>query len=67
MRKHDTQTVLPLITTERIRRAAQMSKAILANLAAQEVTRETAGIEGFFQITENLYRRLTELLENREG
>lgn len=67
IRKHDTQTVLPLITTERIRRAAQMSKAILADLGAHEVTRETAGVEGFFQITENLCRRLAELLEKREG
>jgi hypothetical protein len=67
MRRHDTQTVLPLITTERIRRAAQMSKAILADVTTQEVTRETAGIEGFFRTTENLYHRLTELFEKREG
>ena len=44
-----------------------MSKAILADLAAHEVTRETAGVEGFFQITENLCRRLAELFEKREG
>lgn len=67
MRRHDTQTVLPLITTERIRRAAQMSKAILADLAAQDVTRETAGVEGFFQITESLCRGLAGLFEKREG
>ena len=44
-----------------------MSKAILADLAAHEATRETAGIEGFFQITENLYRGLAELFAKREG
>lgn len=62
----DPQTVLPLITTERIRRATQLSKAITTDLAAQEVTRETAGIDELFQAVDSLHQRVTDLLKGRE-
>src|SRR5260370_11611320 len=48
-RQHDPQTVLPLLTAERIRRAAQLCDAITTDSAAHEVTRETAGIAEFFR------------------
>jgi hypothetical protein len=62
----DPQTVLPLITTERIRRATQLNKAITTDLAAREVTRETAGIDEFFQVTEKLHRRVADLFRDGE-
>jgi hypothetical protein len=67
MQKHDTQTVLPLLTAERIRRATQMSKAITADLATHEVTRETAGIEEFFRAIESLYQRVADLFQNKKN
>lgn len=55
-----------MITTERIRRATQLSKAITTDLAAQEVTRETAGIDELFQAVDSLHQRVTDLLKGRE-
>src|SRR5947208_2062113 len=49
LRQRDPHTILALITSERIRRATQLSNAISADLAAQEVTTETSGLEEFFQ------------------
>ena len=64
LRKHDPQTLLPLITTERIRRATQLSNAIITDLASQDVTSETAGIEQFFQATKSLYECLSDLVKD---
>jgi hypothetical protein len=61
LQKHDPQTVLPLITAERIRRATQLSIAITADLATHEVTRETAGMHEFFMAVESLYPRVAGL------
>lgn len=65
LQKHDPQTLLPLITTERIRRATQLSKAIIADLAAHEVTRETTGISDFFRAVEGLYTRISDLFRGQ--
>lgn len=67
LRKHDTQTLLPLITTERVRRATQLSNAIMEDLAAHEVTRDTAGMEEFFRAVQRLYQRVVDLFQKREG
>ena len=67
LQRHDPQTVLPLLTAERIRRATQLSQAITTDLAAHEVTRETAGIEEFFRAVESLYQRVVELFKDREA
>jgi len=61
LQKHDPQTVLPLITAERIRRATQLSLAIKADLEAHEVTRETTGMREFYQAVESLYPRVATL------
>jgi len=61
LQKHDPQTVLPLITAERIRRATQLSLAIKTDLEAREVTRETAGMREFYQAVESLYPRVATL------
>ncbi len=59
--RRDPQTVLPLITTERIRRATQLSKAITTDLASQEVTRETAGIDELYRAVQGLHEQVSEL------
>lgn len=61
LQKHDPQTVLPLITSERIRRATQLSLAITTDLAAHQVTRETIGMRELFQAVEGLYPRVASL------
>ena len=64
---HDPRTVLPLLTTERIRRAAQLIDAIAADLAAQEVTRETAGVRDLFQAVGRANQLLADLLRDGEA
>ena len=61
LQKHDPQTVLPLITSERIRRATQLSLAIATDLAANQVTRETTGMRELFLAVEGLYPRVASL------
>lgn len=67
LQKHDPQTVLPLLTAERIRRATQLSKAIMKDLAEHEVTRDTVGIDEFFQAIESLHQRFAHLLGERKA
>ncbi len=67
LQHHDPHTVLPLLTAERIRRATQLSKAITTDLAAREVTRETAGIDEFFRAVGSLYQRVADLFRDREA
>lgn len=61
LKKRDPQTVLPLITAERIRRTTQLSKAIITDLAAHEVTRSTPGIEELFRAIEALHQQFAGL------
>jgi len=65
LRQRDPHTILALITSERIRRATQLSNAISADLAAQEVTSETSGLEEFFQAVGHIHQRLADLFKNR--
>lgn len=65
--RHDPRTLLPLLTTERIRRATQLSQAISADLAAREVTSDTTGIEEFFRAVERVYQRLVDLFKDRKA
>ncbi len=67
LQRRDPHTVLPLITAERIRRATQLSDAISADLAAREVTSETAGMPEFFRAVERLYQHLADLFRDRES
>lgn len=59
---HDPHTLLPLLTSERIRRAAQLSHAIVSDLAAHEVTRETPGVEELLDATQHMQQLLAGLL-----
>jgi hypothetical protein len=67
LQRRDPHTVLPLITAERIRRATQLSDAISADLAAREVTTETAGLHDFFRAVGRVYRHLKDLFTDRES
>jgi hypothetical protein len=62
--RHDPQTLLPLLVSERIRRAAQLGNAIVADLAAQEVTRETPGVDQLFDAVQRMQKLLTDLLRD---
>ncbi|HKV05168.1 MAG TPA: hypothetical protein VJO53_08700 [Candidatus Acidoferrales bacterium] len=61
LQDHDPHTLLPLITGERIRRATQLSQAIAEDLAAREVTRDTAGIVEYFRAIKSAYESLAGL------
>ena len=65
-RLEDPQTVLPLLTAERVRRATQLCDAITAATAAHEVARETVGIEEFLQAVERVRESLLELFGERK-
>ena len=58
--KRDPQTLVPLITFERIRRATQLHKAVMEDLDTHEVTSETAGMQDLFQSIERLYQHVAE-------
>lgn len=64
---HDPQTVLPLLTAERIRRATQLCDSIITDSAAHEVTRETVGIDEFFAAVERVHQSLVNLFRDRES
>ncbi len=66
-RQQDPQTVLPLLTAERLRRATQLCDAITADLAAHEVARETVGIDEFFQAAERVHQSLLDLFGDRKA
>ena len=61
--RHDPHTVLPLLTSERIRRAAQLGNAIVSDLTTHEVTRETPGVDKLFDAVQRMHRLLNELLK----
>ena len=65
-RRQDPQTVLPLLTAERIRRATQLCDAITAASAAHDVTRQTVGIEEFLRAVERVHQILLDLFKDRE-
>jgi hypothetical protein len=66
-RQHDPDTVLPLLTAERIRRATQLCDAITTDSAAHEVTRRTVGIDEFFRAVERVHQSLLDLFKDREA
>ena len=65
-RHQDPQMVLPLLTAERIRRATQLCEAITAASAANDVTRQTVGIEEFLRAVEGVHQRLLDLFKTRD-
>ena len=67
LQDHDPGTVLPLLTAERIRRAAQLIDAIAADMTAHEVTRETSGISDLFQAVGRVHQLFADLLRDSES
>jgi hypothetical protein len=65
--QRDTATVRSLLTDERVRRATQLSKALVSDLDSHEVTDGTTGAADLFRAIEGLYRRLAELFKIRES
>lgn len=63
----DPQTVLSLLTLERIRRATTLSNDLLSDLKAQDVGRQTEGISDLLRATEALHKRLTEYFQGGAG
>jgi len=60
---HDPNTVLPLLTSERIRRAAQLGNAIVSDLTTHEVTRDTPGVDKLFDAVQRMHQLLADLLK----
>ena len=65
--QRDTATVRSLLTDERVRRATQLSKALISDLDSQEVNDETAGAAELFRAIEGLNQRLAGLFKIRES
>ena len=65
LKQHDPQTVVPLIISERLRRATQLNKAISADVTAGDVTRESPGLRDFFKVMESIYVQVSSLLRGR--
>jgi hypothetical protein len=63
--QRDTATVRSLLTSERIRRATQLSKALAADLDSHEVTEETVGIADLFRAVERLQGALGRFAQDR--
>jgi hypothetical protein len=61
--RRDTATVLPLLTAERIRRNAQLSRAIVEDLRSRELTPETEGVAELSEAIATLHRLLAALLK----
>ena len=63
LRGQDPQTVLPLLTAETIRRATQLLEAVVSEAAANEIARETVGVEELFRAIEQAHERLRGLFK----
>ena len=59
--ERDAYSVLPRLTVERIRRAAQLNEDLALDLDAAEVTIDTEGIDGLRRSVEGLHKRLARL------
>ena len=64
LQHHDTQTLIPLLTTERIRRGTQLANAIVSDLGAREVNRDTPGVDELFSAVTRMRQLLADLLKD---
>jgi hypothetical protein len=64
LRHHDTHTLIPLLVSERVRRGAQLSNAIAADLTNHEVSRDTPGVDQLFDAITRVRQLLAELLND---
>jgi hypothetical protein len=61
IQKHDQQTVIPLLVSERIRRTTQLCNAISGEISAGQVHPDTVGVEELSQALQVLTQRLADL------
>ena len=66
IQRHDPQTVLPLLTTERVRRAAQLGEAIVTDLSARAINNETPGLDRLFAAVNRMQQLLADLLQGAQ-
>jgi len=64
LRHHDTHTLIPLLTTERVRRGTQLANAIVSDLDTKEVNRETPGVDQLFTAVTRMQQLLGDLLKD---
>lgn len=57
-RHKDAATVLSLLATERVRRATQLTEAVVADLGAQKLTSDTPGMRDFIKAIERISEQL---------
>ena len=62
--KQDPYSVLPMLSLERVKRAAQITHDLSLDLDSTEVGVETPGLEGLFAGVRGLYTRLLPLFKN---
>ncbi|MGA9882933.1 MAG: hypothetical protein WBQ34_04340 [Candidatus Acidiferrales bacterium] len=63
-KQQDPRTVIPLLTAESIRRAAQLCEAIANASDAHEISRETVGIDEFVRAVERVQQTLAQLFKD---
>ncbi len=61
--KQDQYSVLPMLTLERVKRAAQITHDLALDLDSTDVSIETPGLEGLFGAVRGLYTRLAPLFK----
>lgn len=66
LQHHDPHTLIPLLTTERIRRAAQLGDAIVSDLTTREVNRETPGIDRLYAAVGRMHQLLVDLFKESQ-
>ncbi len=66
LQHRDAQTVLSLLTTERMRRATQLNNELATDLEARDLTHGSEGITDLLRAVERLHRRVAGLLKKRE-
>ena len=62
-RHKDQYSVLPMLTLERVKRAAQITHDLSLDLDCADVSIETPGLEGLFGAVRGLYTRLSPLFK----
>jgi hypothetical protein len=63
----DQYSVLPMLTLERVKRAAQLAHDLALDMDSTDVSVETPGLEGLFGAVRGLYSRLSPLFKNSSG
>lgn len=63
----DAYSVLPLLTSERVRRATQLNRTLTGDLDAVEITLDTEGLRDLFETVDQLMKRLALLFPKGSG